>query len=253
MIGLDVVLYVGSLLFGLIIGSFLNVVAYRVPRKESLIRPGSRCPRCGHAVRWYDNVPVLGWLVLRGRCRDCGAAIPFRYAVVEGLTGLLFLAAALVMGWTPHLPLAWAFFAVLVAVSLIDLDHLIIPDKIVLPSAIVGLAVSILLTPSRWWQYLAAGLGAALFLFVVALIWPGGMGLGDVKLALLLGFVLGASVIVALFAAFLFGGVVGVLLLATGRRTRKDKIPFGPFLAGGGIIGSLAGTYVLSWYMGLIG
>lgn len=251
--GLNALLYVVSLLLGLIIGSFLNVVAYRVPKKESLIRPGSHCPSCGHAVRWHDNVPVLGWLALRGRCRDCQAAIPVRYPVVEGLTGLLFLAAALVIGWTPRLLLAWAFFAVLVAVSLIDLDYFIIPDKIVLPSAAVGLAASVLLAPQRWWQYLVSGLGAALFLFVVALIWPGGMGFGDVKLALLLGFVLGADVIVAMFAAFLMGGIVGVLLLATGRRTRKDRIPFGPFLAGGGIIGCLAGAHVLTWYVGLIG
>ena len=175
--GLNALLYVVSLLLGLIIGSFLNVVAYRVPKKESLIRPGSHCPSCGHAVRWHDNVPVLGWLALRGRCRDCQAAIPVRYPVVEGLTGLLFLAAALVIGWAPRLLLAWAFFAVLVAVSLIDLDYFIIPDKIVLPSAAVGLAASVLLAPQRWWQYLVSGLGAALFLFVVALIWPGGMGL----------------------------------------------------------------------------
>jgi len=149
--------------------------------------------------------------------------------------------------------LLWGFFAVLVAVTFIDIDHMLILNRVVLPAAALGLAASVALTPSRWWEYLVAGSGAALFLFVVALLWPGGMGLGDVKLALLLGFVLGVEVIVAMFAAFLVGGLVGIGLLVVGKRSRKDRIPFGPFLALGGIIGSLVGEQVLTWYMGFIG
>lgn len=249
---MDILLYGGSFIVGLVIGSFLNVVIYRVPRRESLVRPGSHCPLCNHPVRWYDNIPIASWLLLRGRCRDCGAPISPRYAVVEGLTGVLFLLGIVAVGVQWRLLLVWAFFAVLVAVSLIDLDHLIIPDRIVLPASVAGLAGAVALSPARWWVYLAAGLGAALFLLIVALVWPGGMGLGDVKLSLLLGFVLGTEVVVALFAAFLIGGIVGVGLVATKRRSRKDKIPFGPFLAAGGIIACLVGRSIVEWYVAFI-
>ncbi|NLE74774.1 MAG: prepilin peptidase [Actinobacteria bacterium] len=250
---LDVLLYSGSFLLGLVIGSFLNVVIHRVPLRQSLVRPGSHCPHCAHSIRWYDNIPVLSWLILRGRCRDCGAQIGIRYPLVEVLTAALFTLGALAAGWELRLLLLWGFFAVLVVVTFIDIDHMLILNRVVIPAGALGLAASIALVPSRWWEYLISGCGAALFLFLIALLWPGGMGLGDVKLALLLGFVLGAKVIVAMFAAFLLGGVVGISLLAGGRRSRKDKIPFGPFLALGGIIGSLVGDHILVWYVGLIG
>lgn len=251
--GSSVLLYVGSFLLGLVIGSFLNVVIYRVPLRRSLSHPGSHCPHCGHPIRWYDNIPVVSWVILRGRCRDCADPIGPRYPLVEALTGVLFALAAMIAGWDLRVLLLWGFFAVLVAVTFIDIDHMLILNRVVLPAAVLGLAASVALTPSRWWEYLVAGSGAALFLFVVALLWPGGMGLGDVKLALLLGFVLGVEVIVAMFAAFLVGGLVGIGLLVVGKRSRKDRIPFGPFLALGGIIGSLVGEQVLTWYMGFIG
>lgn len=251
--GSSVLLYVGSFLLGLVIGSFLNVVIYRVPLRRSLSHPGSHCPHCGHPIRWYDNIPVVSWVILRGRCRDCADPIGPRYPLVEALTGVLFALAAMIAGWDLRVLLLWGFFAVLVAVTFIDIDHMLILNRVVLPAAALGLAASVALTPSRWWEYLVAGSGAALFLFVVALLWPGGMGLGDVKLALMLGFVLGVEVIVAMFAAFLVGGLVGIGLLVVGKRSRKDRIPFGPFLALGGIIGSLVGEQVLTWYMGFIG
>ncbi len=251
--GSSVLLYVGSFLLGLVIGSFLNVVIYRVPLRRSLSHPGSHCPHCGHPIRWYDNIPVVSWVILRGRCRDCADPIGPRYPLVEALTGVLFALAAMIAGWDLRVLLLWGFFAVLVAVTFIDIDHMLILNRVVLPAAALGLAASVALTPSRWWEYLVAGSGAALFLFVVALLWPGGMGLGDVKLALLLGFVLGVEVIVAMFAAFLVGGLVGIGLLVVGKRSRKDRIPFGPFLALGGIMGSLVGEQVLTWYMGFIG
>jgi leader peptidase (prepilin peptidase)/N-methyltransferase len=240
-----------SLLFGLVIGSFLNVVAYRLPLKKSIVRPGSSCPHCGHAIRWYHNIPVVGWLILHGRCRDCAARISWRYPLVEALTGGLFAAAYLVYGLGGRLLLAWAFMAAMIAIVLIDLDYQIIPDKIVLPGAAVGLAASIALRPAGWWEYLVAAAGAAGFLFVIALIWAGGMGFGDVKMALLMGAVLGRSVIVAMFLAFLIGGVLGVVLIATKARSRKDRIPFGPFLAAGSIIALFYGQGILDLYLRL--
>ncbi len=240
-----------SLLLGLVVGSFLNVVIWRLPRGESLVHPGSYCPKCGSAVRWFDNVPVLSWLILRGRCRDCKEPISVRYPLVEAATGVGFVLAFWRIGLDWPLLVAWAFIAVMISVALIDHDHMIIPDKIVLPGALLGLAAAVAVDPQRWWTYLAGGLGAAAFMFLLVMLWPGGMGPGDVKMALFMGAVLGVSVTVALFLAFLVGAVVGMVLLATRRRTRKDQIPFGPYLALGGIVAVLAGQGVLHSYIGL--
>ncbi len=248
---MQVAAYVLSLSLGLVIGSFLNVVAYRVPRGESLVSPGSHCPACGHVIRWYDNVPLLGWVFLRGRCRDCGGRISPVYLGVELTTGVLFVLAYAVVGLQWRLVVLWVLLAILVAVALIDARYMIIPNAIVLPGAVVLLGLSVALDPAHWWHYLAGGVGAAAFLLIVAVIWPGGMGMGDVKLSLMMGSALGGAVIVALFSAFLVGGAAGVGLIASGRKTRKDKIPFGPFLAVGGVVGALAGTYVLNWYLTL--
>lgn len=240
-----------SALLGLVVGSFLNVVIYRLPRRESLAWPGSRCPLCGHEIRWYHNIPLAGWLVLRGRCHDCGSAIPLRYPVVELLTGTGFALAFALEGMSPRLPLVWFFLAAMIAVAFIDIDHLIIPDRIVLPGAVLGFIAAVALAPARWWEFLAAGLGAAFFLFILGLIWPGGMGFGDVKMALMMGVVLGRYVTVAVFLSFLLGGLVGGLLLATGVKTRKDKIPFGPYLALGACVGVLLGERMLEAYLRL--
>jgi leader peptidase (prepilin peptidase)/N-methyltransferase len=249
-----VVYYFGaiSLLLGLVVGSFLNVVIYRLPLGESLVHPGSHCPRCGMAVRWYDNVPVVGWLTLRGKCRDCHEPISFRYPLVEAITGVMFVIAYWRLGIDWPLLVVWAFIAAMICVALIDLDHMIIPDKIVLPGALIGLLASIAINPQDWWKYLAAGLGAAAFMFLLVMVWPGGMGPGDVKMALLMGAVLGVSVLVALFLAFLFGAIAGILLVATRRRSRKDPIPFGPSLALGAIIAVLAGQGMLQSYVHLL-
>lgn len=245
-------LYVMSALLGLVIGSFLNVVIYRAPRRQSIVRPGSHCPACNAPISWHDNVPVVSWILLRGNCRHCRESISVRYPLVESLTAVLFVLAALVVGLQARLLLAWAFIAVLIVLAFIDLDHLIIPDRIVLPAAGVGLAAAVALDPGRWWHYVVAGLGAGGFLLIVALLSGGGMGMGDVKLSLLLGFVLGVEVIVAMFAAFLLGGIVGIALLALGKRSRKDRIPFGPFLGAGGIIGLFVGTPLMEWYWSLV-
>lgn len=243
--------YVVSFAFGLVIGSFLNVVIYRVPRRESLLHPGSHCPSCGAPVRWYHNLPVVSWLALRGRCRDCHARISARYPLVESITAIAFTLAYARFGLAWPLVLAWFFIAVMVAVAFIDYDHMIIPTRIVLPAALLGIVAAIALDPKKWWLYLAGSAGAAAFLFVLALVWPGAMGAGDIRLALLMGAVLGKYVIVAMFFAFVFGGVAGGFLLATKRRGRKDQVPFGPYLALGSVLAILAGHSILAGYLSL--
>lgn len=249
MSGLDAYLTACSALLGFVVGSFLNVVIYRLPARLSVVSPGSHCPRCDHPIRWYHNVPVAGWLVLRGKCRDCGEPISWRYPAIEGLTGVLFATAYLVHGVQARTLLVMAFMAALVAVTFIDIDHFIIPDRIVLPGAVVGLAASIGLDPGRWWVYVVASVGGAAFLLLLGLVWAGGMGMGDVKMALMMGAVLGTSMIVALFVAFLVGGVGGVILLATKIKGRKDRLPFGPYLALGSLVAVLAGPQILDLYL----
>jgi leader peptidase (prepilin peptidase) / N-methyltransferase len=243
--------YLVSLLVGLVIGSFLNVVIWRVPRHESLVRPGSHCPACGAAIRWHDNIPVASWLLLRGRCRDCGSHISVRYPLVEAITGVAFVLAFTRFGVAWELLVAWFFIAAMVAVAFIDYDHMIIPTRIVLPGTVIGLVASIALHPQQWWVYLAGSLGAGAFMFALAMIWSGGMGPGDIRMALFMGAVLGKYVILALFFAFVLGGLVGGYLILSKRRSRKDKIPFGPYLALGSVLAVLAGQTLLGAYLNL--
>jgi len=172
---------------------------------------------------------------------------------VMAVTAVGFLLAFLRFGLVWRLPLAWFFIAVMIVIAFIDWELMIIPNKIVLPAAVIGLAASVALDPGRWWVYLAAAVGAALFLFILALIWPGGMGAGDVKLALFMGAVLGTMVIAAMFLAFLLGAVVGLILIAGKLKTRKDAIPFGPYLALGSVLALLYGDWMLEAYLGLLG
>jgi leader peptidase (prepilin peptidase)/N-methyltransferase len=244
-------LYAVALMLGLAVGSFLNVVIYRLPRHESLVRPGSHCPSCGTPIRAYDNIPIVSWLILRGKCRNCHSRISARYVLVEAITGASFVLAFWRFGLDWRLLVAWAFIAAMVAVAFIDYDHMIIPNKIVLPGAVMGLLASMALDPQRWWVYVAGSLGAAAFMFALALIWPGGMGPGDIKLALFMGAVLGAYVMVALFVAFLLGSLVGIFMLLVQKRSRKEKIPFGPYLAMGAILAALVGETLLNSYLGV--
>jgi leader peptidase (prepilin peptidase)/N-methyltransferase len=235
--------------FGLLIGSFLNVVAYRLPRGESLAFPGSHCTACGADVKAYDNVPVLSWLVLRGRCRSCDERISPRYPVVELVTGLLFAAVVLARGLDADLALELPFAAMLIAVANIDLEHRIVPNKILLPLAIWGVGASAVVRPGHLPELLAAGAGAFLFFLLAALIHPAGMGMGDVKLAGVMGLYLGVAVVPALLIAFLLGSVVGVAMLARhGAAARKQGVPFAPFMALGGIAGLLAGAELVDLY-----
>lgn len=236
---------------GAVTGSFLNVVIYRLPRKESIVSPGSHCPRCGQPVKWYDNIPLLSYVILRARCRHCGQPITPRYPTVELLTAVLWVMAGVWFGldW-PLLP-ALLLVSTLVAIFYIDLDHYIIPNVIVLPVAAIGLAANVAIAPERWLEFLAAGLLSATFFFIVALVKPGGMGMGDVKLAGMLGFFLGKAVLVGLFLGFLIGAVVGVALMAAGVKGRKSRIPFGPFLAAGAVVALFYGAMLLDLWTGL--
>jgi len=243
--------YAVSLLLGLVLGSFLNVVIYRLPRSESLVRPGSRCPKCSTPIRWHDNIPVISWLLLRGRCRACDVRIPIRYPLVEAITGIAFTLAYWRFGLSWALLIAWAFIVAMVAVAFIDYDHMIIPNKIVLPGAVIGLMASVAIHPQKWWVYVAGSLGAGAFMFLLAMLWPGGMGPGDIKMALFMGAVLGAYVVVALFAAFLLGSVVGVYMLVVQKRSRKTQVPFGPYLALGAVLAVLVGETIVRSYMSI--
>jgi leader peptidase (prepilin peptidase)/N-methyltransferase len=236
---------------GLAFGSFLNVVAARVPLRRSVVHPGSACMACGTSLAWYDNIPLVSFALLRGRCRHCAASIPWRYPLVEGVTALLVTGCVLRFGLTADALVAAFFCAVLVAISATDIEHRVIPNRIVLPAAGVVLAANTLLHPSVEWA--VAGLGAALFLFLAALAYPGGMGMGDVKLALLLGFALGPAVVVAMMFGMISALVPAAVLYARhGNAARKMRIPFGPFLALGGVVALFAGPALLNAYLGLL-
>lgn len=258
-------------LFGLLIGSFLNVVAYRVPAGVSLLRE-SRCTSCAAPVRPWQNIPVLSWLALRGRCASCRTPISLRYPAVEVVTGVLFAAIAVLLPWqqlTPSLPAGicvllafWWFAGTSVALTLIDLDTKRLPDVIVLPGYLVGIGLLTVacLLGADWWALLRAGIGAALLFGLYALLWlvrPGAMGMGDVKLAGLVGLHLGwlgwAAVAVGATAAFVLGGLYGVGLIATQRAGRKTALAFGPWMILGAWTGALAGTAIAQFYLGLSG
>lgn len=260
--------------FGLIIGSFLNVVVYRVPAGLSVVRPASACPECRHPIRGRDNVPVLSWLVLRARCRDCGVRIPARYPAVEAVTGVLFAlvawrvleAGAVTDGsTTAHLTVAIALLylmSISVALTLIDLDVHRLPNAITYPSAVV-LAVLLVIASALggdWgalWRGVLGAAGLGLFYLVLAVAVPGGMGLGDVKLAVILGFVLAylgwGPLAVGAFGAFLVGGIFAVVLLLTGRARWRGGVPFGPAMLAGAWIGVFFGTSVWTAYVTVLG
>ena len=233
---------------GLAVGSFLNVVVARVPRGRSISRGRSECMSCGHEIAAYDNIPLASWVALRGRCRHCSASIPARYPVVELVTALLVAASVLRFGLTADAVVASFFCVVLVAISAIDIEHRIIPNRIVLPSAGIVLIAQTALDPSPEW--LLAALGASGFLFIAALVYPKGMGMGDVKLALLLGAMLGRTVAVGLMIGFLAALVpAAVLAIRHGSKARKIAIPFAPFLAFGAVVALFAGGSILHWYL----
>lgn len=241
----------GALLVGTMVGSFLNVVVTRLPRKESLVAPGSHCRECGAPIRWCDNVPLLSFLWLRGRCRNCGSPIGWRYPAVEAATGAVFAVSAVRFGATLELLPALLFLSALVAITAIDLEHQLIPDVITVPGIVAGLLISPALSPLPWADaLLGALLGGGIF-FLIILLSRGGMGGGDMKLAAMMGAFLGWKLaLVALFLGVFLGGGVAVALLVSGRRGRKDPVPFGPFLAAGSALSLFWGERLLRWYLG---
>jgi leader peptidase (prepilin peptidase)/N-methyltransferase len=236
---------------GLAVGSFLNVVAARLPLKRSVVHPRSACMSCGSELAWYDNVPLVSYAVLRGRCRACGVRIGLLYPAVELATALLGVACFVHFGLSAHAAVAAFFCLVLVAVSAIDLTHRIIPNRIVVPATALVLVAQTALRPSPEWAL--ASFGAGLFLFAAALAYPAGMGMGDVKLALLMGAALGRTVSVAMMVGMLAALVPSLYLLARhGSAARKMAIPFGPFLALGSIVALFAGAPLLHAYWALV-
>ena len=241
-----------SALVGLLVGSFLNVVAARLPKGMSLVTPRSHCPNCGIDVRPQDNIPVLSWLMLGRQCRGCSQPISARYPLVEAGTALLLAAVAAVHAQdTTQLVLGAVLVLFLVPMALIDLDHRIIPNKLTAPAAVVAVALGLALDPAGEPERLIAGVAAGGLFLVAALVRPGGMGMGDVKLAGVLGLFLGASVAVALLVALVAGTLVGAAIIARvgAAAGRKTAVPFGPFLALGGVVAVFAGDAMVDWYL----
>ncbi len=239
-------------LAGLLAGSFLTVVAHRLPRGESVVGGRSRCPACGAQIAAYDNVPLVSWLLLRGRARCCGAAISPRYPLTELSVGLLYAATAVILsGDAAEIALGLVFVTMLVAITLTDLERRIIPNKILLVAAVLAVAIVVPTDPASLPERGIAALAAGGLLLAAALAYPSGMGLGDVKLAATMGLFLGRDVAPAILVALLAGSLVGLAMIARyGAGARKRAIPFGPFLALGGVVGLFAGDELVDWYLG---
>lgn len=247
MAGAAAIAFVG----GLMAGSFVTVVAHRVPRGESIVGPRSRCPGCGAQIAAYDNVPVVSWMLLRGHARCCGEPISARYPLTELCLGLLYAATVLVLWDEPaEVALGLVFVTMLVAVTLTDLEQRIIPNRILLVSAVLGAAIAAFADPGSLPERTIAAVAAGGLLFLAALAYPRGMGLGDVKLAATMGLFLGRNVAPAILIALLAGSLIGLAMIARhGAAARKRAIPFGPFLALGGVAGLLAGEQLIDWYL----
>lgn len=246
------VIAVALLVLGAVLGSFATALAHRLPRGENWISGRSRCPSCGAEIRARDNVPIVSWLALRGRCRDCGEPISPRYPLAELALGALFAATYLIVGddewWALALALVLCF--VLVTITLTDLERRIIPNKVVLAGSVAAVAIVAAGDPDSLVEHGLAALLAGGLMFLVALAYPRGMGMGDAKLVGMIGLFIGRAVAPAALAGFLLGALVGLALIARhGSDARKRAIPFGPFLAVGGVIGLWFGEDIVEWYL----
>ena len=237
-----------AVLFGLLVGSFLNVVIHRVPLHQSVVWPSSRCPNCEAPIKSFDNVPLLSYLLLRGKCRSCGTPLSPLSALVGWLIGILLALAAHRYGLSPVLLSAIILIRVLVALGGTDLEYRLLPNAIVFPATIVGLVLSVALEPSRWWVYLVSTVGVAGALFALAIARPGGMGMGDVKMGGMLGAFLGLYALLAVFLGALLGAILAGVLMATGRMQRSTALPFGVFLAVAGVLVSFVGPQIWGSY-----
>ena len=246
-------LAVAGVLFvaGLVAGSFVSVVAHRLPRKESIWGPRSKCPACGETIAGYDNVPVLSWLILRGRCRRCGARISARYPLVELALGVLYVVVYLVLhDDAAEVALGLVFVTMLAAITLTDLEHRIIPNTVLVAATIIAVAIVVPTDLDSLPERAIAAAGAGAFLLLAAIAWSGGMGMGDVKLGAVMGLYLGRAVAPALLVGFALGALVGIgMMLRHGAAARKRALPFGPILAAGGVVGLLAGDEIIDWYL----
>ncbi len=244
---------VWTILLGLVVGSFLNVVVHRVPAGASVVWPASRCPGCEEPILRRDNVPLISYALLRGRCRRCAKPIPARYPLVEGLTGALFGAAALRFEGAGELALSLTLVSVLVTLAVTDLEHRLLPNAVVGPASLAGLGLALWGGPAAWWTYPLAGLAVAGFLFALATFYPGGMGMGDVKMGGMLGLFLGPYAAMAVFIGAFSGTIAYAALVAAGRLERGSALPFGTFMALGGLIALFAGPQLLGLYLDVIG
>ncbi len=244
---INIGMYVIFFISGIVIGSFLEVVIYRIPKKLSIIKPGSYCPDCKGKIVFYDNIPLISYIVLRGRCRSCKIRISPRTFIVEIVAGLLFVLNYYFFGLSIYTIMGIIFSCVLIIVSFIDIDLRIIPNVIVLPFTLVGLAFNIYFNPLKWWMPLAFAMGAFIFMLIINLIYPKGMGIGDVKLSLMVGAFLVKGVIVGLFLGFLAGALFGIGVIIKKKKMRQT-IPFGPFISLGSIIALFWGNNILKWY-----
>lgn len=248
----EVILYIVFFIFGLVVGSFLGVVAYRLPRKLSIVKPSSFCSKCNKKIAFYDNIPVISYIILKGKCRYCKSKIPLSVLLIELVTGILFTANYIFFGLTISTVAGIIFCSVLIVISFIDIESGIIPNVIVLPFTLVGLAFSIFSDLSEWWMPLAFSSGAFLFMLIIHLISPRGMGMGDIKLSLMIGAFLVRSVVPALFLGFLIGAIYGVSMIIAKKGRLKQAIPFGPFISLGSIISLFWGNNILKWYLSFL-
>ena len=237
-------------LLGLAISSFLNVCIDRLPERESIVSPPSHCPACGRRLAPFDLIPLLSFILLRGRCRYCGAPIPWRVLLVESTTGLLFVLLWYRYGFSSWLLLATLYTCFFIVIFFIDLEHQLVLDRVIYPAIVVALLATPFAPGRSAKELLLGGLIGFALLFLIAFVYPAGMGMGDVKLATFVGLVVGfPSVFVALLLSFVAGGLVGGGLLLTGLKGRKDPIPFAPFLVTGGMIAMLYGKEIIDWYL----
>jgi leader peptidase (prepilin peptidase)/N-methyltransferase len=246
-----------AFLLGAVVGSFLNVCIYRLPRRESIVWPGSRCPSCGTAIHWYDNVPLLGYLVLGGQCRSCRSAIGIRYPIVEAVTAVMFLATYWTFGWQPLLAVRLAFGCALLVLFAIDLEHQILPNAITLPGIVVGFACSLFLPPGWRSSLLGLVIGGG-SLWILAEAWlrlrkVEALGFGDVKMMAMVGAFLGwPQVILTLVLSSFAGSLVGVALILSGRGSMSSKLPYGTFIALAALAASLVGEPLIAWYLSVL-
>ena len=241
---------------GLAVGSFLNVCIHRLPRGGSIVRPGSRCPHCDYGLRWYDNIPLVSYALLRGRCRSCGAPISVRYPIVELAACAVFLVHYWIFGWSALLAVRLLFACALIALFAIDLEHKILPDRITLPGIVAGLIFSLVLPPGIVSALIGTLVGGGVLWLIGEAYYryagQEGMGGGDVKMLAMVGAFLGWKlVVVTLFLSSVAGSVIGMLVIAAGRGGMKHALPYGTFIALGALVASLFGEQIVAWYLGL--